>query len=235
MFRNLLIGASVGIALAIAFTVAWQPMHAALAESSAAPERSQPVKEQADRSLPAEDERGPSGRPGGEREITPELIERVIDVAREVDEVTAQRLRTLCDEYSPAEVERFLRTEGRRLVALADLKSRDPELYDVKIRELQSEAHIAFLASQIATARLAGDETRLAALRDEMLGSMRLHVAMSLAARRVYLKRLEEHVEALKIEFERDTMNFEQTVERRIAEVIEQALSEAEGSVARSR
>lgn len=170
---------------------------------------------------PFDDE--PSGRRerSQEQDITPELAERIIEIANDIDESLAARLRAVCDTH-PQEFERVVRSH-RRLLALAELKEKDPHLYELKAIELKSDRQRAILARQIAEARQAGDATSEEVLRQELLNTMRIHQAFSIMAREQYVQRLEQHIIALREDIERDKNNFDVVVDRLVDEAIHRA------------
>ena len=112
----------------------------------------------------------------------------------------------------------LLRNSEKR-VSLARLKERDPNLYDVKVNELRLDAQVSRLLDQLEAARVtssaaAGD------LESQLLVLVEQQVGYSLVARGMYLRRLSEHVNALRDELSHDSANFEAAVERRMQELL---------------
>jgi len=131
-----------------------------------------------------------------------DMIEQCMEVAREVDPVLADRLQRIRDERSERDFRRAMRN-ARHLVGLVTLKEQNPQLYDVKVKELRLQARVDHLLDQLIAARREASmsaselETQLERLVNEQVG-------YSLVARGMYLLRLKEHVQALKDELDRD-------------------------------
>ena len=166
--------------------------------------------------------------------LSPEQINELIDIARQIDERLARRLRQACDA-DPDEFVRLLQKSGRRVIALAQLKERDPRLYRLKLSEWHSEAEINRKSMQLAVAIRAEDDARIKSLQEELTQNVRIHAALTLAGRGEYLRRLKEHVERLQNELDRDASNLEETVEQRLSEVVARAEAMAAGDRAARR
>jgi len=166
--------------------------------------------------------------------LSPEQINELIDIARQIDERLARRLRQACDA-DPDEFVRLLQESGRRVIALAQLKERDPRLYQLKLSEWHSEAEINRKSMQLAAAIRAEDDARISSLQEELTQNVRIHAALTLASRGEYLRRLKEHVERLQDELDRDASNLEETVEQRLSEVVARAEAMAAGDRAARR
>src|SRR5262245_40392345 len=69
-------------------------------------------------------------RPDANRTLPPEVVTRCVEVASDIDADLGSRLAKLRDK-DPVALERQLRRsqEGRRLLAMAQLKDREPDLY----------------------------------------------------------------------------------------------------------
>lgn len=145
--------------------------------------------------------------------------EDVLEVARDIDPTMARRLRRLHDER-PDTFQRALHESARRIVALAELRNREPQLYQIKLRELKMDQHVRRVARQLAEARANGsDETPV--LEAELRRQVMLQIALSIKARVEYLQRLQEHVRALEEKIDEDAARFQDTVEERIRLILE--------------
>jgi hypothetical protein len=142
------------------------------------------------------------------------VIEQVMTVAREIDPALAARLQRLRDR-DPAAFRQSMASTGRRLIGMAELKSRDPKLYGYKLSELRTEAQVSRTARELRLARSTGS-AEVPALEEELRRNVRIQVALSFAARAEYLRRLREHLEALQEQIRGDVVNFDQTVEKRM-------------------
>ncbi len=179
--------------------------------------------------LPGEQAEIPAGgrpdplRPRGHRApggLTPELIEQCLEVAREVDPALADRLEAIRREQPAEAFARALR-DARYLRGLAALKHEDPQLYDVKVKELRLDAKADRLLKQMAEARRTPSEASRE-LEAKLHEVVQQQVAVSLVARGMYLRRLNEHVKALRDQLEHDLGHFQQAVDRRMKRVLEE-------------
>lgn len=156
-----------------------------------------------------------------ERPITPELIDQTLAVAYEIDPELGNQLKSICGD-DPADFEHVLRTTGRRLVGLAELRNQAPELYDMKRREWQQEVLIARTVRELAGAKAEDDSLRIQMLENELRTHISIQVALQIAVRGDYLRRLKQQMLALEEEIDRQARRFEQTVEERFLTTLEQ-------------
>lgn len=155
---------------------------------------------------------------GAPRPLTPELVARCLEVAREIDPTLADGLIAL-RERDPAEFERRLQ-RSRRLIGLAELKDTDPASYDLKLLELRVDAEVRRLTEAARTARAAGNDDRLAELERELLTWMRLQAGFALKARQDYLDRLRDHLARLERALDDAKATFDDRVETRVADLL---------------
>ena len=153
--------------------------------------------------------------------LSPEDIQRCLEVAREVDPQLAQRLEILRRESPGPAFDRAI-GGARYLRALANLKQRDPQLYDVKIKELQTDASIDGLLAEIREVRRTASAS-IEGLEARLHGLVRIQVGYSIAARGMALQRLNEHVQKVTDKLAEDSENFEKTVQHRLAELLKQS------------
>ncbi len=153
------------------------------------------------------------------RELTDEDLARVVEVAREVspewgDGLAARR------EQSPDQLRVLLRTSGRRLLGLAALKERAPEVYAAKIAELKAQAVTERVASELRRAEeaveavsgqgAAGEaareaaEARVAELEQRLSAAAASQIDATLAARRAEIEALEQRLAAIRTEIAQD-------------------------------
>ncbi|HRP62125.1 MAG TPA: hypothetical protein PK400_02405 [Phycisphaerales bacterium] len=161
------------------------------------------------------------------RELNGEFADRIIMIADQIDPAMAQRLRAMCD-HDPSEFSRTIQKSGRKLVSLAELQVRDPDLFELKVAELRLEAQLARIEAQLHEAYRSGSEREAAALQQDLRNAVLIHVALSIKARGDYLRRLQEHVQALQEEIHREATNFDQTVDRKVRQIVERARSQAQ-------
>ena len=148
------------------------------------------------------------------------MIMRCMEVAREVDPDLAARLNTIRRDRSEKDFRRAMGL-ARHLVGLVRLKDENPQLYDVKLDELHVQAQVdrvmdQFIAARRAAAPVADYEETLNRLVMEQVG-------YALVARGMYLRSLDEHVDALREELDRDSQptNFLPAVQRRLQELLD--------------
>jgi hypothetical protein len=152
--------------------------------------------------------------------LSAELIEQCMDVARDVDPALSERLEVIRRERSPAEFARAIHN-ARHLRGLAGLKDEDPQLYDVKVKELRLDAQADRLLKQLSEARRTASAVT-DDLEAQLHGLVQQQVAVSLVARGMYLRRLTEHVKALREELEHDLGHFQNAVDRRMKRVLQE-------------
>ena len=166
-----------------------------------------------DRPLP----RFPRNRPA--EELTDELIDACIEVAHDIDPELAKRLTAQRSE-DPTKLEHLLRQRGHRLLDLAALKDSDPNLYDLKLIELNLDSQISDSAAQLKTARAEGDTAQVQLLEDSLRAHLRLQLVFALQSREDYICRLQEHIERLESELAYDRAHFDERVEMKFQQLI---------------
>lgn len=159
---------------------------------------------------------------------TPELVERWLEVAEEVDPAKARRLREMC-HHDPEEFNRVMRQTGRAIIGLAELKSEDPELYRLKLGELRIEAQVEVATAALTEAIRSGDPAAVSAREEDLRRWIRMQVLHSIKARGDYLLRLKQHVQRLEEELAYEAENFEQTVDKRFHEIVTRSQPVAAG------
>lgn len=178
-----------------------------------------------DLSILTQAEGGPAPRLPGQA-LSQESLAQAIAVARDLDPDLARKLSNLCAEQ-PAQFEQMIRNSGQRLVAMGELKTRDPQLYGYKLSELRHEMQVKKLAADLSRALAASDESQARVIEEQLRTALRLQLALSIKARAEYLCRLEQHIQKVKDEIAREAADFNQTVEKRYLDVIEQASAAA--------
>jgi hypothetical protein len=147
------------------------------------------------------------------------MILRCMAVAREVDPDLAARLDMIRRDRSEADFRRAM-SQARHLVGLVRLKEENPQLYGIKVAELHVQAQVDRTLEQLIGARQAAapvDEYE-----QELKRLVTQQVGYSLVARGMSLRRLNEHVEALRQELDHDMQpgNFGPAVQRRLQELL---------------
>ncbi|MCH8345121.1 MAG: hypothetical protein IH983_14205 [Planctomycetes bacterium] len=158
-------------------------------------------------------------RPG--RPLTTKLVEQCLEVARDVEPELANRLEKLRQENPGPAFERAIRN-ARHLRGLVDLKQRDPQVYQLKVKELRLDAQIDSVLKQLAGMSPTSSEAA-ETVEAHVRGLVRQQVAASIASRGMYLLRLKENLTSLQEQLAYDAANFEEAVERRMRALIEEA------------
>jgi DNA-binding transcriptional regulator YdaS (Cro superfamily) len=159
--------------------------------------------------------------------VSPDEVEQCLEVAREVDPELATRLEEARREQAPEAFARALR-DAPHLRALADVRREDRQLYDVKVKELRLDAQADRLLKELAMVRGTGSPAA-GELEGQLHGLVQQQVAVSLVARGMYLRRLNDHVKALRDQLDHDLGHFPEAVERRMKRMLER-LDEAGAS-----
>ncbi len=159
------------------------------------------------------------------RELTPDMIEKCLDVAREVKPKLAARLERLRRDSSETQFEQAMRRNAWHLLNLVRLRERNPGLYDLKMRELQTGEQIQRVTAQLREALNVGSTGQAQLLETELHALVQLQASQSIEARGRYLLRIQEHAEALKQQIDAEGASFSQTVEQRFQEILDQIKS----------
>lgn len=159
--------------------------------------------------------RGEGTRMRGEGPMSPEMVERVMAVARDVSPELAERLEN-ARQASPEDMGRAMRQGARRLVALAIVKERNPGLYAIRVEELRLQLELQRLGEEFRAATEAGDAARASALEAQIAGKARAQVDLDLKARAQELVALDEQVRVLRDELADEQRRTEERVAERI-------------------
>jgi len=154
--------------------------------------------------------------------LTSALIDRCVEVAGDIDrDLGAQLLKKR--QENPQEFERLIRQGqvGRRLLAMAQLKQRDSELYQVKLSEFSQDIQVKQKAAELRQAVAAGQTDQIEPLKAQLRTLIRLQLLMSIKSRGDYLCRIEERIQAVRDEIDREASNFHATVEGRLQHFME--------------
>ena len=159
------------------------------------------------------------------------FVDQVLAVAQDVDPELGRKLRQACDRH-PTDFARILRTAGGRLIALARLREKDPQLYSLKIAEMQWDSQAMEIAREYQQAVEKGQKQRADLLEEQLRKTLQVHMALSLKARGDYLLRLEQHVRKLRTQLEQDAEDFEKRVEHRLETLKDRAAQEKDSLAA---
>ena len=158
------------------------------------------------------------------RDLSPELVEQILGVAAEVDPELAQQLESLRQAKGQVAFRRSVR-HARHLLGLARLKERDPELYSMKVEELQIDAEIHRTLDALREARRT-DSDSVGRLERELHRLVEKQVGISIAVRGRALIALKKHVAAMQEKIQQQLQQqgdkFPQTVEKRYRKLLEE-------------
>jgi hypothetical protein len=157
--------------------------------------------------------RGPRG------EVTQRMIDRIMEIAKEVDPELGARLGAMCQE-DPEVFKSLIRRQGRGLGSLLQLREIDPDLFEVKLNELKLDAEILLVSNSIR--ELGTDEDVTQAQIATLRGLVRAKTALSIRVQTLSINRLERHIAALRQKIADTSDRFDEVVEERV----EQLLSE---------
>ncbi|MEE8458765.1 MAG: hypothetical protein V3S08_02765 [Phycisphaerales bacterium] len=151
--------------------------------------------------------------------LSPSMIGRCMAVAREVDPDLAARLDMIRRDRSEEDFRRAM-GQARHLVGLVRLQEENPKLYGIKVAELHVHAQVDRTMDQLIGARRAG--APVDDYEQELERLVTQQVGYSLVARGMSLRRLNEHVKALRQELDHDLQpgNFGPAVQRRLQELL---------------
>lgn len=154
----------------------------------------------------------------GRAPLSPEMIEQVLLVAQDVDPTLAESLRRQ-RQRDPEAFVQAMRTTGRRLQGMAELRTRDPKLYAFKLQEMRIDKQVLSAAQRVREAIRHGSND-VEALREDLRTYVAIQQALSIKARAEYLARLREHIAALEEHINRDVLNFENAIDDRIRQLL---------------
>ena len=172
------------------------------------------AKDDAVQKQPSEPRRGDAMRWRPDGPMPQEMIDRVIAVARDVSPELATQLAEQCTK-SPDEMSQAMRQSARRLVALAVLKERNPDLYAIRVEDVRLQLELRTLGDAYRAAQTAGDATKTAALGVQIAAKVRAQVDIDLKARAQELVALDEQMKAMRDDLVKEQRNTDARVAER--------------------
>ncbi len=170
---------------------------------------------------PREMPRPPHDGPPGPRLSEEEFKER-LELLRELHPDLAERLEQLKDR-NPQRVGAMIREHFPRLGEMLELRRRDPELFELRVKDIRANRKTLELAERYRQARRAGDQAQSQSLRDELQAAIREHFEVRQAQRERELAMLEERLEELRQRIKERTAQREELIQKRISELSEKA------------
>jgi hypothetical protein len=151
-------------------------------------------------------------------------IDRYLEVASRIDPRLGQLLQRSCSDkgQDPIELEKMIRRYGHGLVALAELQSTDPDLYESKIEELSLDAEVMQLSIELKQIiKASGPDSSEVMVHLQLLqAAMRARLELSIENRERSIMRLNERVEQLQERVEYDEEHFEQELDRQMSQAM---------------
>ena len=155
--------------------------------------------------------RGPRG------EVTQRMIDRIMEIAKEVDPDLGALLGAMCQE-DPEVFKSLIKRQGRGLGSLLQLREIDPDLFEVKLNELKLDAEILLVSNSIR--ELGTDEDVTQAQIATLRGLVRAKTALSIRVQTLSINRLERHIAALRQKIADTSDRFDEVVEERIEQLL---------------
>ncbi len=153
-----------------------------------------------------------------EEVLSPEYCEHVMVIAEEIDPAIAAYLKSMCSE-DPEGFERVIRRQGRRLASLMHLKEVDPELYDIRLSGLKTDAEIIRVTQAM---QLAGPEDpQLQANAAELRALIGARIKNATLAKEHDIVRLQQKIERLQEEIAETENQFDALVEKRFNQLFD--------------
>jgi len=126
-----------------------------------------------------------------------EMVDRVIAVARDVSPELAKQLEEKRN-VAPDDMSQAMRQSARRLVALAVLKERNPELYAIRVEDVRLQLELRALGEAFRAAQTAGDAAKAKALETQIAAKVKAQVDVDLKARAQELVALDEQMQKMR-------------------------------------
>jgi hypothetical protein len=152
-----------------------------------------------------------------DRKMPKNMVEHVLAVANEIDPDLAAQLSAVCTA-DPEAFQKIIRRQGRRFDSLIRLREDDPELFEVKVTELKTDAEIYSAAEALRGQDLESPESQ--AKLAELQGLVRAKTALTLRAQTLYIGRLEKHLDALRNRLEDTSARFDEIVTQRVEQLL---------------
>ena len=208
-------------AAAVLALVVSVPGGGALAQSPTAAPAADAKAPAADPKAPAADAKPDARRAGDasrwrpEMPMPPEMVDRIIEVARDVSPDLAKQIEERRNA-APEEMTQAIRQNARRLFSLAVLKQRNPELYAIRVEDLRLQLELRALGEQFRAAVEAKDDARAKSVEAQIAAKARAQFDVDMRARAQELVALDQQVRAMRDELAQEQRESEAKVAERI-------------------
>jgi hypothetical protein len=157
--------------------------------------------------------------PRSDRPISANMVEHIMEVAKEIDPELAEQLASLC-EKDPEALHKIIRRQGHRLGSLIKLRESDPELFEMKVIELKTDAEIFHLAQSLQ----GQDPTSPATLAQiaQLEGLIRARTEITIQAQTLFIERLERHLAGLRMRLDDTAQRFDEIVDDRLSQLLQE-------------
>ncbi|MFO0961922.1 MAG: hypothetical protein U0625_03340 [Phycisphaerales bacterium] len=183
-------------ALVVLAGLAWAP-------PPAAPSPDAPPAHDTPGAPPADAPGGARARDGGrwrpEMPLSPEMIDRIIEVARDVSPDLAKEIEER-RASAPEEMSQAVRQNARRLFSLAILKQRNPDLYRIRVEDLRLQLELRTLGEKYRAAEQAKNTAQMTDLESQIAAKVRTQVELDLRARAAELVALDQQLKTMREE-----------------------------------
>ena len=156
---------------------------------------------------------------GADRPTPAQMLEHVMAVASEIDPELASQLSAIC-AADPAAFEQIIRRQGRRFGSLVRLRESDPELFEVKVAELKTDAEIYFVTEGLKGSNM--NDPAIQAQLMQLRGLIRAKTALSIRVQTLHIERLERHLDGLRTRLQETTSRFDETVDERLESLLKE-------------
>lgn len=161
----------------------------------------------------------PRGANGRDRPITANMVEHMMEVAKEIDPELAGQLASLC-EKDPEALHKIMRRQGHRLGSLIRLRESDPELFEMKVIELKTDAEIFHLAESMKGQDPTNPTTQ--AQIAQLEGLIRARTEIAIRAQSLFIERLEQHLAGLRDRLDDTAQRFDEIVDDRLNQLLKE-------------
>ena len=152
---------------------------------------------------------------GADMKPTAEQLQQHLDVLEQINPDLAQRVREHL-ERNPQRVRMLMQEQWPRLRRLVELKQRDPEMFELVVRDQRLERRTHELAEQYRQARDEGRQEEAEQLQQQLEDSLREHFDVRQTMRERELARLEQRLEEMRQRIQQRREARDELIEQRL-------------------
>lgn len=184
-------------------------------------DRQPPARGQTDRRFDTRRE-GVWGDRRFRRPLTAEQRQQIIEVVADLRPLSDADRKKLF-ELDPERFRGFFMNQGGQILMLARMRESQPELYDLKVKDLKSMRYSHAIARKLHEARAAGGGEAAEAAERELHEAVTAQFELDLQIREQEIILLEQQLERKRAELEHRRTNREEGIRRRMAQMIDRA------------